>query len=359
MNIYHQQIQPSIKKYLLERGITQESIDFFEIGEALDFQKELQNIKNYQNLPRVEKNGKTYPFFTERITFPIHTQNGGVKGYTGREIKSSNGKYPKYLKSKTLTHLDIWGFKTITKKTKTVIVTEGIKDGILLYQEFGGEKVGVIAPLGSYFSEEAIRMLLRVGVENFIIVGDNDKAGRKFNWESAKKLLAVGKVPSIGLFSSEFKDIEDLFLSKKEIRPYLRSVDIYEYIIDLLNNIKNPTAREKFYQKTLKTLDFRLVKLETLLNNRVYFKGKEREILKKYKYLESRIFCEDLKIRISNQELKVLGTSPIFKFILSSKRGYLIQEEGKINYSNRNLTQKEEDEIFFFLLKLKQIEETL
>ena len=94
------------KKYLYDRGLSDEDIKEFNIGLALDNNSLLKYLKQKQ-IPMEEaeklgliskKENNFYDMFVNRIMFPIEDDIGRCIGFTGRIYKDTNG--PKYLNTK-------------------------------------------------------------------------------------------------------------------------------------------------------------------------------------------------------------------------------------------------------------------
>ncbi|HHO55814.1 MAG TPA: toprim domain-containing protein, partial [Trueperaceae bacterium] len=176
--------------YLLNRKLSQESIDKFEIGFALDswdsFLKYAiaKNISEQElvnaGLIRKNDNNRTYDYFRNRIMFPIKDYLGRVVGFSGRVIDES---LPKYLntnetsifkKAELLYGLDT--AKHAIRETKTAIVVEGFMDAIAL-QQTGFDNA--VAALGANLSMQQAIALKRLDVNLVYLAFDADEAGQR------------------------------------------------------------------------------------------------------------------------------------------------------------------------------------
>ena len=175
------------KKYLINRGITEDIIKEFNLGLALNEKNQLYQILNKKNyelndleeLGLVGKNGlDVYDFFINRIIIPIRDENGQVVGFTGRiyhdedTSKYVNTKETKiYKKSKILFNYHL--AKKYIRDCKNVIIVEGNMDAIKLSS--CGIK-NVVALMGVAISKDQMEMLKKLRVP-IILMLDNDQAG--------------------------------------------------------------------------------------------------------------------------------------------------------------------------------------
>ena len=176
-------------KYLLNRGMTPQTIVRFGLGYAEDDWDSFigaMRKKGYTDLELETaklagrtKNGKLYPFFRGRVMFPIIDIRGDVVAFGGRVIKGDGDgrKYinssdtPVYSKSRTLYAMNL------AKKTKAgrFILCEGNIDVIALHQA-GFDSA--VASCGTAFTAEQARLLSKYTSE-VIICYDADAAGQK------------------------------------------------------------------------------------------------------------------------------------------------------------------------------------
>ena len=179
-------------KYLLERGLSKETIDEFELGLALPTSDALTRhlTKMGFSVQDVERAGISFKTergtywdrFRNRIMFPLYNHFGKVIGFTGRVMPGNEsadvGKYvnspetPVYNKSKVL-----YGFFKTKNDIRTVnsaVVVEGQMDFLMAYQD--GIK-NLVATSGTALTPEHLKTMRRLA-ENVILSFDNDSAGR-------------------------------------------------------------------------------------------------------------------------------------------------------------------------------------
>ncbi len=192
----------SAKRYLQNRGITEEIQEGFGLGyapskddkgwEFLNRQLTEDEKSIAQQLGLTQKNdrGGSYDRFRDRILFPIYEISGRVCGFGGRIVGEGQPKYMNspdsivYNKSKLL--LGLYQQKEAIRKRKQAVVVEGNFDLISLVCH-GCEHV--VAPLGTALTREQIRLLKRYA-EDVVLLFDGDKAGIKAAVRSVPLFLA-------------------------------------------------------------------------------------------------------------------------------------------------------------------------
>ncbi len=179
-------------QYLHQRGLTDETINTFELGVALPGNDNLmRHLTKMGFAPEVireagliSKNdrGLYYDFFRNRIMFPLHNGSGKVIGFTGRVMPGNEsadvGKYvnshesPIFNKSKLL--FGFWKTKNVIRETGTAVLVEGQMDFLMSYQD---GITNAVATSGTALTAEHLTVLRRL-CENLVLAFDNDGAGR-------------------------------------------------------------------------------------------------------------------------------------------------------------------------------------
>ena len=191
------------KKYLKNRGITNEIIESFKIGFAPPAWDKLgqaflergveQNTLLKAGLA-VERNSGdgVYDRFRNRIMFPICDVRGRVAGFGGRVVDDSQ---PKYLNSPETPVFNkrniLFGFDTAHKYIKDcgqAIVVEGYMD-VVTAHAYGIKNV--VASLGTAFSPAQAKLLLR-NAEEIIFAYDSDAAGQNATLRALSILRNMG-----------------------------------------------------------------------------------------------------------------------------------------------------------------------
>jgi len=190
LKYFRDNLNDEIINYLLNRKLTRESIDKFEIGFALDSWDSFlkfaiaKNISEQElldaGLIRKNDNNRTYDYFRNRIMFPIKDYLGRVVGFSGRVIDES---LPKYLNTSETTIFKkaelLYGLDTAKqsiRNTKTAIVVEGFMDAIAL-QQTGFDNA--VAALGANLSMQQAIALKRLDVNLVYLAFDADEAGQR------------------------------------------------------------------------------------------------------------------------------------------------------------------------------------
>ncbi len=185
------------REYLTSRGLTQATVDEFELGFAANASDALNRhlLKLGFSVADIERAGLAFKTergtlwdrFRNRIMFPLHNSFGKVIAFTGRILDSANpelvegravAKYinspetPIFSKSKL-----IYGFdksKNAIREAKAAVLVEGQMDLVMSWQD--GIK-HVIATSGTALTAEHLKPLRRIA-ETLIVSFDNDEAGQ-------------------------------------------------------------------------------------------------------------------------------------------------------------------------------------
>ena len=200
------------RRYLKNRGLTNEAIKVFKLGYAPQSWEETQNFlvkkKGYRT-EELEKTGLVikgergyYDRFRGRVMFPLTDARGRVAGFAGRVLPSSaeatEGKDPKYINTPEteIYHKGelLYGMavnKGEIKKQEFAVVVEGEVDAISSWQ--AGVK-NVVAIKGSAFTPEQIRLLLRY-CRQVRLALDADTAGQ----EATRRSIALADSLGLGV----------------------------------------------------------------------------------------------------------------------------------------------------------------
>ena len=256
--------------YLRDRGVYESSIEKFGIGYAPDSNATINYIKSqaFSMVEAVEvgivgfDGGRNFSRFIERITFPIHSSNGTVVGFGGRTITGHQAKYvnspetPYFNKSRLLyayhhARQDIY-------KQKSIIITEGYLDVIMLHQ---AGFTNAVATLGTALTQEHLP-LLRKGEPKVVMAYDGDKAGRNAALKASKLLSSAGFDGGVTVFEGGMDpadmvqkgEVETLSKMFRNPKPFI------EFVLDEIlasYNLRDPKAKEACMQEGigyLKTL---------------------------------------------------------------------------------------------------------
>ncbi len=238
--------------YLINRGITKDSISRFNIGYAPDSRNNLfvflkkQNIAENQMLEAglVARDNHGYrDIFRNRIIFPIINMKNDIVAFGGRVMDNTMPKYlnspetPLFKKSENLFGINL--AKDNIRKNDCAIIVEGYIDTIICHQ-YG--IYNVVAPLGTALTPGHLQKL-KVLTRNVILIFDGDEAGIS----AAKRSLNI-------IFENDFKakiitlpteDDPDSFLRKYGSELFLKKVENASSAIEFLFNSSKKTRAEK------------------------------------------------------------------------------------------------------------------
>ncbi|WP_442764534.1 DNA primase [Sulfurospirillum cavolei] len=202
---------PFAKEYLFKRGISDVSIEKFELGYApasfatLDFLK----MRGYAMSEAMEygvaglgENNQPYARFIERVSFPIYSPTHRLVGFGGRTLSNHPAKYVNSPQTKHFNKSQLlYGYhlaKESVFKEKKIIVTEGYLDVIMLHQAGFTQAV---ATLGTTSTSEHIPLLMR-GDPQIIVAYDGDSAGINAALKASVLLSTHGLRGGVVLFSN-------------------------------------------------------------------------------------------------------------------------------------------------------------
>lgn len=257
-------------EYLKSRGISDFSIEKFEIGYAGDSQKTINYLKsNFLNLADAKELGVIdsgqnglYARFIERITFPIYTINGNLVGFGGRTITGHNAKYVNSPQTKLFNKSRLlYGYnlaKEAIYKQKTIIITEGYLDVVMLHQAGFSNTV---ATLGTALTKDHLPLLQR-GEPKVIVAYDGDKAGRNAAYKASLLLshsnflggvviFGGGMDPADMVKEGKVGELNNIFSKPTPFIPFVIDHIVGEYHLD------NPQEKQqalKDVNEFLKTL---------------------------------------------------------------------------------------------------------
>ncbi len=188
--------------YLRKRGVTDESLEKYQIGFAPMSGHALRDaatrkghdvsILEKAGLLRRKEDGRVHDHFWNRIMFPIWDSQGHMIAFGGRAMGDALPKYinspetPVYSKSRHM-----YGFyqalPTIRKK-REIVILEGYMDVVVCHQ-FGFD--GSVATLGTALTDSHVKLLKRY-VESVTMLFDPDAAGANATLRGGELLIAEG-----------------------------------------------------------------------------------------------------------------------------------------------------------------------
>ncbi|EGO2841907.1 MULTISPECIES: DNA primase [Enterococcus] len=295
--------------YLLERGLTQELIETFQIGFAPQKRDFLSQVFKNEQLDETlfepsglfvqRDNGTFLDRFYQRIMFPINDPQGNVIAFSGRLLKTADfpgDEMPKYLNSPETTLFNkretLFNFDKARKeirKENTVLLFEGFMDVIAAWQS--GVKSGV-ASMGTSLTNEQIRHLERVAKE-VVICYDGDNAGVQATNRAIQLLqenshfdLSIVSIPEkldpdeyVRKYGAEaFQNLanhgrETVFSFKMNYHRLTRNMnnekEQLDYVNELLReltNVQSPLERDRYLNQIAQEFQLSVHSLEEQFN---------------------------------------------------------------------------------------------
>ncbi|MDY0051230.1 MAG: DNA primase [Aliarcobacter sp.] len=259
-----------VKEYIQERGISEFSIEKFEIGYApvsidtINFLKSNHyNLIDAIDLGIIDRgtNG-LYSRFIERITFPIYSINAKLVGFGGRTITGHSAKYVNSPQTKLFNKSKLlYGYhlaKEHIYKKNRIIVCEGYLDVIMLHQ--AGFNTAV-ATLGTALTAEHLP-LLRRGEPKVLLAYDGDKAGlaaafkasvmlSQSEFEGGVIIFEDGMDPADMVNKNKIEELNEIFLNPISFTPYAIDYIISKYDINDANQKQKALIEVNDYLKSL------------------------------------------------------------------------------------------------------------
>jgi len=235
--------------YARKRKLKKNGVNKFLIGYA---PKAYENLKRFlikkgykvQELLKwgllVEKNGRIYDKFRNRLMFTISNHQGDVVGFSGRLI-DPEALGPKYLNSpetpvykKSTLLFGLYQAKESIRKEGFAILVEGNID---LLSSHGAGVENIVAPLGTALTMDQVNLLKRYCDKVYFAL-DTDTAGQKALLKDLELLEQAG-MQSYVLEIGAYKDVDDLIIaggdwskvvaSPEEVVPYFMSSFLKKY----------------------------------------------------------------------------------------------------------------------------------
>lgn len=259
--------------YFRERGLTDETIQNFELGyspaewdflvkaaknQGIDF-----TILEHLGLISKSKKGDWYDRYRERVIFPIHSISGNIVGFGGRILKKVEhvGKYINspasdlYDKSNELYGL-YFSKREISKKDKCLVV-EGYMDVLSMFQR-GIQNV--VASSGTALTSQQVQLVKRY-TSNITLIFDADNAGLSATLKGLdiclQKGMSVnilrlpeGEDPDTFAMTHTLEDIEDFISANEEDGIYFKERILTEQLGE------EPQAKVQIIQEVSESISF-------------------------------------------------------------------------------------------------------
>jgi len=257
-------------KYLLDRGVSQSSIENFEIGYVPSGQEVMGFLQSaLLPLPQAaeagiiaqSENGQGYyARLVERITFPIYSASASIVGFGGRTITNHPAKYINSPQTKLFNKSRLlYGYhlaKESIYKNKKIIICEGYLDVVMFHQ--AGFKEAV-ASMGTALTTEHLPML-RKGDPKVILAYDGDKAGVAAALKAAQ-MLSVGGFDGGVLLFPDGQDPADLIAkgqSETVARLLRETKPLIPFVLEMIASmydLRDPRAKEAAFGAVKQYID--------------------------------------------------------------------------------------------------------
>lgn len=333
-------------KYLLDRGISQDSINKWRIGYAPDSPRSLTDflVANKYKMEEINKagllvkneKGDYYDRFRSRIIFPVFDMNSQIVGFGGRifgpKEKNEIAKYVNtpntllYDKSRILYGLD--RAKMEIRKKNACILVEGYTDCIMAHQ--AGDN-NVVATSGTALTPFHLRILKRYS-DGLITAFDMDVAGNtatKRGIDLAQMMdfnikvittpgdkdpadLIARSVPEWKKVISQTRSIFDFYFETAFSRFDKKNPDdkkeISKILLPIIKKIPNKIIQSHWIQKLAKELGVRMEDIEDELKK---LKSEIGESLEDFK-TQSESPVKSRKQRVEERLISLVFEKPDF-----------------------------------------------
>ena len=359
------------KKYLLERGLTEEMIKEFNIGLSFS-NNQLRDFLQKRNISNEElfklglvnqKDLEYYDVFSERILFPIHDEKGNVVAFTGRVYEKDRS--PKYLNSKETSIFkkgnilfNLHRAKNAIRLEKCLIMVEGNMDAIRMYAS--GFK-NTVALMGTSLTKEQITLISKQHVK-VLLMFDNDDAGALATMTNGRLLENAGIQVEVVRLSGQ-KDPDEYILKNgaqkmSEVLKHPMSFIEFQYENLKENKNLNDTENLRTYVKnvldSLKGAD--AITIDITLHKLV------DEYNLSYDVLKSELQTEEKPVEILPPPKKEKRKSRYEKsaehilYYMMNDQKYVKIYQTKLGFFKEETYRKIANEILYYLEENKKIE---
>ncbi|NQT22923.1 MAG: DNA primase [Candidatus Omnitrophica bacterium] len=249
------------RRYIKERGISDDTVKTFRLGYAPNGWEGLINFLKGKNIPLdaahkaglilpSEKDKGYYDRFRNRVIFPIFDVRDRVIAFGARTLGDSQPKYinspetPLFTKGKHLYGLN-FSKKYIRDKNYAIIV-EGYLDLMMPFQH--GVR-NIVATLGTALTTQQVRLIKRF-TKTVVMIFDPDKAGEDASLRGLDLLVSQDLNVRVATLPKGYDP--DSFMRKEGREAFevivKTSKDLFDYKMDLLskrynkNGVRGKTA---------------------------------------------------------------------------------------------------------------------
>jgi DNA primase len=257
-----------VTKYCLKRGLTQDTVEIFQLGYApksgllANFVSKGQLEKDLlieTGLLKVTEKGESRDKYSDRLMIPVVNEKQNVVGFTGRVLPYDTTDRPRYLNSPQTDWFNkssLWFGLNMAKKSivqnKKALIVEGNMDVIAAVK--GGFDY-TIASQGTSFTEQQLQNLYKL-TKVIQVAFDNDNAGKiagnKLFAEASRIGFTVYKV----VIPEEFKDLDEYIQAKQISVANLEIVPYMDYILKEFYTRLSSTHADEQKKTILEVVDF-------------------------------------------------------------------------------------------------------
>lgn len=238
--------------YLHSRGMTDDSIELFNIGYAPKLADGKTIFEGLSNCESLQLNRKD--MFNDAILFPVTDVNGRMRYFQSRPFNPITGM--KYIGGKDTHPLfdetdRIFGFdiakRDLARNGGKLVGVEGAPDTIACVQQ----GITTCGFLGTVMNQNTFDLLDKYRVTELILLLDGDKAGRTKTFKNSEKYLTLNT--NVRLKVAQLPDPYDpeefinTFGPEKLHEILGNAVYAVQYLIDTKwNDAKTPTQKAEF-----------------------------------------------------------------------------------------------------------------
>ena len=341
---YHEQLNKSeaartAREYSAKRGLSQKTIDDFELGfspnswEAL---KENLNSIGYKEDDLLKAgvilqgdDGKTHDRFRGKLMFPIRDEKGRITGFGSRVLDES---LPKYINSPQTDIFDksacLYGIHIAApaiRKQGAAVIVEGYMD-VLIAHQYGFNNV--VAAMGTALNEKQMTLMKRYS-KNVIFALDADSAGEEAMAKSATMENVIGAEIKV-MRMPEGKDPDNVIIEDRKM--WLKLAEEAQPVMDYIINLTVSKLNLNLAGDRTTAVD----KLGPVL-------GGMNDRIRRGKYLQK--LAELVKVDVKQLEAVVIKNTA--KPSLNSRAKYSVEVSARIS---RNILSNPVEEYLLALL---------
>jgi len=368
------------RKYLLARGLKEESLSKWRLGYAPDVWQSLSDFLTSRGYKKTEveksglgltsEKGSFYDRFRGRIIFPVFDFNSQIVGFGGRVFKDKDNKeIAKYVNTPSTLLYDksniLYGLdkaKVEIRKKDSCVLVEGYMDCIMAHQA-GTENT--VATSGTALTPGQLKILKRY-TENLTLGFDMDVAGEG----ATKRGIDLAQVQGFNIKVVRLPEGKDaaeiIFKNPKEWEEaLLNQKSIYEFYFESAfsgRDAENPEGKKEISKILLPVIkkipnqiekSFWIQKLSKKLKVR---EEEVREELKKVK-LEEEVFGLEPEemVNLPQKSRRDLLEERLLTMVLKNPQNIELVEENLFSFFSpqsrevlEKLKKKESSELEFF-----------